>query len=591
MLKVKETEAMPPAEIKALKERNQQLETEMSALERENEELRKDIEDMRGSCLNSGLLTETAAILLESDDPQIAVDQLCQKVLAFLKCDAFFNYMVDYEQKRLHLNACGGIPDDAVQRMEWLDYGVGLCGCSARDGERLVVENLQDTDDQYTALVRPFGIQAYACHPLISQGQVLGTLSFCTRTRLRFRDEELLVMKAVADQVAIAMDRVLSYQRISQSEKKFREIFENASDAIFLLKDDLSIFDCNPAAEEMLRCEKSRIVGQTPLAFSPPLQDEDVSSARKLTESLNLVLRNRPQGFEWLFQRPASMQFEASVVANAFHMNGRPAILCIARDITERKTMEREFLQAQKMEIVGRLASGIAHDYNNIIMAIKGYVGILLPRMDAAREDARYMKRIEALAKRAGNLTQQLLAFGRNKVSPPKPNDLNYIVRKMKNIIRWLVGDGLEFRMSLNKEPLVIMAVAGQIEQLLVNIVVNARDATPKGGLISISTSFSKEDGPDGNKGNTCADAGHGYALLSISDTGTGMNEATKQKIFEPFFTMKEVGKGTGLGLSVVYTLVRNHGGNISVESREDEGTTFNIRFPLLHEVQSINNG
>jgi len=589
MRKVRETEAMPLAEIMALKERNEQLEAEIATLELENTELRKDIEDIQGSCLNSALLTETAAILLERDDPQTAVDLLCQKVLAFLKCDAFFNYIVDYEQKRLHLNACGGIPDDAVQKMEWLDYGVGLCGCSARDGERLVVENLQDTEDQYSALVRPFGIQAYACHPLISQGQVLGTLSFCTRTRLKFRDEELFVMKAVADQVAIAMDRVLSYQRISQSEKKFREIFENASDAIFLLKEDLSIFDCNPAAEEMLKCEKSRIVGQTLLAFSPPLQDDGVSSERKLTESLNLVLSSQPQSFEWMFRRPNNMQFEASVVANVFRMNSRPAILSIARDITEQKTMERDFLQTQKMEIVGRLASGIAHDYNNIIMAIKGYVSILLPRMDKAREDSHYMKRIEALAKRAGNLTQQLLDFGRNKVALPKPNDLNYLLRKMKNILRWLVGDGLEFRMSLNKEPLVIMAVAGQIEQLLVNIVVNARDATPKGGLIRVSTSFSKTDGPRGSTEGACAV--HGYALLSISDTGTGMNEATKQKIFEPFFTMKEVGKGTGLGLSVVYTLVRNHGGDISVDSREDEGTTFNIRFPLLHDVQSINNG
>jgi len=589
MRKIRETEAMPLAEIMALKERNEQLEAEIATLELENTELRKDIEDMQGSCLNSALLTETAAILLESDDPQTAVDLLCQKVLAFLKCDAFFNYIVDYEQKRLHLNACGGIPDDAVQKMEWLDYGVGLCGCSARDGERLVVENLQDTEDQYSALVRPFGIQAYACHPLISQGQVLGTLSFCTRTRLKFRDEELFVMKAVADQVAIAMDRVLSYQRISQSEKKFREIFENASDAIFLIKEDLSIFDCNPAAEEMLKCEKSRIVGQTPLAFSPPLQDDGVSSERKLAESLNLVLSSQPQSFEWMFRRPNNMQFEASVVANVFRMNGRPAILSIARDITEQKTMERDFLQTQKMEIVGRLASGIAHDYNNIIMAIKGYVSILLPRMGTARKDAHYMKRIEALAKRAGNMTQQLLDFGRNKVSLPKPNDLNYLLRKMKNILKWLVGDGLEFRMSLNKEPLVIMAVAGQIEQLLVNIVVNARDATPKGGLIRVSTSFSKTDGPRGSTEGACAV--HGYALLSISDTGTGMNEATKQKIFEPFFTMKEVGKGTGLGLSVVYTLVRNHGGDISVDSREDEGTTFNIRFPLLHDVQSINNG
>jgi signal transduction histidine kinase len=165
------------------------------------------VEELRKSNQRLELLVETAGQLLKSDSPQDVVDMLCRKVLLFLDCDAFFNFLVDDDMKRLHLNSCGGIPEEAVRRLEWLDYGVGLCGCSARDGCRLVVNNLQHVVDPYTELVRPFGIQAYACHPLISQGRVLGTLSFCTRNRTSFTDDELSLMKIVADQVAIAINR------------------------------------------------------------------------------------------------------------------------------------------------------------------------------------------------------------------------------------------------------------------------------------------------------------------------------------------------------------------------------------------------
>jgi len=190
------------------------------------------------------------------------------------------------------------------------------------------------------------------------------------------------------------------------------------------------------------------------------------------------------------------------------------------------------------------------------------------------------MKRMGALAERAENLTQDLLAFSRKEGLNPKPNDLNFIVGKMKNILRWLIGDEIVFKMSLHRGVLPIMSVSSQIEQLLINVVTNARDATPKGGLITVSTSFVDRDSvffkPDEH-----AEV-RGYALLSISDTGIGMDEITRLKIFEPFFTLKEVGKGTGLGLAVVYGVVKHHGGFINVNSKQGMGTTFNIYIPLI---------
>jgi GAF domain-containing protein len=160
---------------------------------------RKRAEDkLRKNNQRHDLLAETASQLLKSDSPQKVVNALCQRVLEFLDCDAFFNYLVDDEKKCLHLNACGGISTEDARKMEWFDYGTGLCGCSARDGSRLVVEDLQETKDEYSASVRQFGIKAYACHPLIDQGKLLGTLSFCTRNRTHFTEDELSLMKVVA---------------------------------------------------------------------------------------------------------------------------------------------------------------------------------------------------------------------------------------------------------------------------------------------------------------------------------------------------------------------------------------------------------
>lgn len=187
-------------------------------------ERRQALEELHKSNQRLDLLAETASQLLKSDSPQKVVDSLCNKVLAFLDCQIFFNYLVDEAENRLRLNAFGGISQGDAKKMERLDYGVGLCGCSARDGCRLVVEDLQGIDDQYTALVRPFGIRAYACHPLISRGQVLGTLSFCAMNRNSFSDDELSLMQAVADQVAIAIDRKQIEEKLKKSHAELEKL-------------------------------------------------------------------------------------------------------------------------------------------------------------------------------------------------------------------------------------------------------------------------------------------------------------------------------------------------------------------------------
>jgi signal transduction histidine kinase len=211
-----------------LEQRVAERTADLSAL---NESLRREIvertqveEGLYRSNQRLDLLAEMASQLLRSESPQKTVLFLCRRVLEFLECDVFFNYLLDDQKQRLYLNAYSGIRDEDVAKMEWLDFGIGLCGCSARDGIRLVVNNLQDRDDQYTALVKPFGITAYACHPLISHGRTLGTLSFCSRSRTDFSDDDLALMKTVADHVAIAMERKKAGEQLRQRQEQLEEL-------------------------------------------------------------------------------------------------------------------------------------------------------------------------------------------------------------------------------------------------------------------------------------------------------------------------------------------------------------------------------
>jgi PAS domain S-box-containing protein len=249
------------------------------------------------------------------------------------------------------------------------------------------------------------------------------------------------------------------------------------------------------------------------------------------------------------------------------------------QDITEAKRLERKYLQAQKMEAVGQLAGGIAHDFNNILTAVIGYQHLLLERLEDGKSRNLALQ-VMNLAEKATNLTGDLLAFSRKQPVNPKPIDLNETVGAIGEILRRLMGEEIEFRFTPLTGTLTVMAVASQIEQILMNLAMNARDAMPDGGILAIATGIEPPDrqhswieGPDK------ADA---YAMISVADNGTGMDEKTQKRIFEPFFTTKGEGKGTGLGLSTVYGIVRQHGGEITVHSTPGKGTTFRVYLPLI---------
>jgi signal transduction histidine kinase len=256
-------------------------------------------------------------------------------------------------------------------------------------------------------------------------------------------------------------------------------------------------------------------------------------------------------------------------------------------EITERKRAEEDkdklqaqLLQAQKMEAIGQLAGGVAHDFNNVLTAIVGYGNLLLMRIDKNSPLKNYVDHMLTASDRAAKLVSSLLAFSRKQITNPEPVDVNSIINELKPLITRLIGEDVELKTLLTDQDLTVMADANQMDQVLMNLATNARDAMPNGGLLSIGTEFTEINN------EFIMFHGYGevgkYALITVSDTGVGVDEETKARIFEPFFTTKDVDKGTGLGLAMVYGIIKRHKGYISVYSELSKGTTFRIYLPLI---------
>lgn len=294
----------------------------------------------------------------------------------------------------------------------------------------------------------------------------------------------------------------------------------------------------------------------------------------------------------WRHKRKDGTVFEVRIISHEIQWNGLPAKLVLALDISQqrraelewqkavdaKKNLEDQLRQAQKLDSVGRLAGGIAHDFNNLLGVIIGYADFALLHLDSSDPQWQAFNEIRKAGGRAAELTRQLLAFSRRQVIEPKILDLNAVVEDLSRMLRRMIGEHIAFSLSLKEGLATVKADRGQMEQVIVNLAVNARDAMPRGGKLCIETREAELEGP------TVADTAAGiegeYVVLSVTDTGHGMDHETQQLIFEPFFTTKEQGKGTGLGLSVVYGIVQQHGGFIRVYSKIGQGSTFKIYLP-----------
>ena len=357
-------------------------------------------------------------------------------------------------------------------------------------------------------------------------------------------------------------------------EQRYRELFENIPIGLYRSMPDGRLIDANPAMVAMFGYPDRESLLATP---APSLY---VDPADRLSWSSNMMLTGSVRDFDVRLRRADGSIIWARDTTHA-KRDANGAVLLyegVITDITDRVLLEAQLRQALKMEAVGQLAGGVAHDFNNLLTVIMSYGSLLLDRLapdDPNRDD---VKEIAGAADRAARLTRQLLAFSRKQVMQPQLLDINVVIHDLEKMLRRLIGENIEFVTSLEATSGTIVVDPGNLEQVLMNLVVNARDAMPQGGRLTISTRNSTDSGattPDAS-----ASRDEQYVLLTVSDTGMGMSDEVQRRVFDPFFTTKEQGRGTGLGLSTVYGIVKQSGGEIRVQSELDQGTTFSVFFP-----------
>ncbi len=372
----------------------------------------------------------------------------------------------------------------------------------------------------------------------------------------------------------------LSEEALRASEERYRELFENANDFVFTTDLTGGFTSINKVGEKITGYSREETVQQK-RSFMELAAPEHIATARSMIG--RGVGADGPTTHELEIVSKGGDRVVLEVGTRTIAQQGRPAeIQGIARDVTERKRLEEQLRQAQKMDAVGRLAGGVAHDFNNMLTAILGYSDLLLAKLDRDQPLRRHVDEIRKAGERAASLTGQLLAFSRKQVIVPRVLSLNAVVANLDKMLRRLIGEDIEMVTYPAPDLGSIKVDSGQIDQVIMNLVVNARDAMPQGGKLTIETANAHLDEAYARR-QVNVKPGH-YAMVAVSDTGCGMDAETQSHIFEPFFTTKAPGKGTGLGLATVYAIVQQSGGHLWLYSELGHGTTFKIYFPRVDE-------
>jgi PAS domain S-box-containing protein len=389
-------------------------------------------------------------------------------------------------------------------------------------------------------------------------------------------DEQGNIKKAI--HISTDITERKKYERaLIDSEQKYRTLFEESKDVVYISTPEGKFIDINRAGVELFGYDSKEELLGIDIAHELYVNPEDRANWQQMLYQQEFI-----KDYEAVMKRRDGRPLNVLITSTAIRDDKQEIIAYrgIIKDITDWKRLEQQLLQAQKMEAIGQLAGGIAHDFNNILTAIIGYGNLMKMQLAEGTTLSKYSTHILDAAEKAAKLTQDLLSFSRRQMINPQAVDLNEIVRKSEKLLSRLIGEDIELEIIPAEGELIILADSTQIEQILMNLSTNARDAMPHGGKLTIRTElieFEEEYIKRHGYGKTGT-----YALLSVEDSGEGIDQKTKERVFEPFFTTKEIGKGTGLGLSMVYGIVKQHNGYINLYSEKGTGSIFKIYLPFI---------
>ncbi len=467
--------------------------------------------------------------------------------------------------------------EDAVYTFK---AGEGIAGRALTEKKPVLIKSSEESDTFVLDADNQIKINSLLSVPLMIEGESIGVINLSHSEEAMFEPNDVYLFNVIAGFVTILIHGALNYEKLQYSEANYRALSEYSNNGIAIIQDDVHYY-ANPryqgltgySLHELKRMSLKEI-------FDNPFPGTELSS---ILSNLRYELNNGV--FHARMIRKGGEGIDVEISASSIIYNGKRRLILSMLDITDRKILERQLIQAQKMQSMGTLAGGIAHNFNNLLMGIQGNVSIALTEIDSGHPYYSNLTNIEKLVRNGSKLTNELLGYAREGKYEVKPVNLSTLAKETSEIFGATRKD-IKIKLDLTDKIFGVLADQGQIEQTMLNIYVNAGDAMPEGGEISLKTvNLTDQDIRD----KSYTPKSGNYVLLSIRDTGIGMDKKTMERIFEPFFTTKGLAKGTGLGLASAYGIVKGHGGYIDVSSKEGQGTVFNIYLPATNEIMAKN--
>jgi PAS domain S-box-containing protein len=543
-----------------------------------------DITERRRTEMSAAALIETGRELASGLEPAQVARQIATSVVRVFDARHSTLYRLEQEAGRLVCIAAAGSGDPEAWRGRSVRVGEGVVGRAAAE-ERSVwtPDVLADSKitlpDGTAERLRADGFRSMLAMPLKAGERVIGVLGLGDAPGRTYTEDELALLAAFVGQGAVALENSALYLEIRNARDFLQSITEHSPDAIITTDGGGRVTYFSRGAAAMFGCRAEEMIGETVANLYPGGLDEARAVKRRLAEEG--PLRNYETGF--LAKDGRRIEVSASIAMLRDAAGAAVGTLGLLKDIGERRHLEEQLRQSQKMDAIGRLAGGIAHDFNNLLTVITGRAQLIISRLRPEEPIHRDATLVRTTADRAAALTQQLLAFSRKQVLQPQVLDLNTVVTGMEPMLGRLIGEDIDLAVIPAAGLGRVKADPSQIEQVIVNLVVNARDAMPEGGRLTVETSDVELDAAYASC-HFSVPAG-AYVMLAVTDTGLGMDEQTRSRVFEPFFTTKDPGKGTGLGLATVYGIVKQSGGDIQLYSECGRGTSFKIYLPRVAEA------